>query len=120
MLIAAVSCASRPARKRDVSEVFQAQGWSKGADGYAYDIPQVGLSDPIAAEPAVEVVEAEPEVVPEIVEEIVQDIPEVPAEPEVVVVAEVEAPGKLILLFISYIKVIYNKNKLRTNVLLRF
>lgn len=55
MLIAVVSCASKQGRKRDVSEVYQAQGWSKGADGYNYDIPKVGLPDlKIAADPVEE------------------------------------------------------------------
>ena len=52
MLIAVVSCASKPGRKRDVNEVFQGEGWSKGADGYSYDIPKTGLPDlKIAADP---------------------------------------------------------------------
>lgn len=52
MLIAVVSCASKTGRKRDVTEVFQGEGWSKGADGYTYDIPKTGLPDlKIAADP---------------------------------------------------------------------
>ena len=41
MIVAAVS-AGRVARKRDVSE-YVAAGWSKGADGYSYDIPKTNL-----------------------------------------------------------------------------
>jgi hypothetical protein len=74
MFIAVASAASRPARKRDVSEVYQAQGWSKGADGYAYDIPSVGL-------PEVKDAPAE-----EVAEEVVEFIPE----PEVIAIPEVE------------------------------
>ena len=37
-----IASAGRVARKRDVSEYFGA-GWSKGADGYVYDIPTKNL-----------------------------------------------------------------------------
>jgi hypothetical protein len=41
-MFVAVANAGRIAKKRDVSE-YVAQGWSKGADGYTYDIPQTNL-----------------------------------------------------------------------------
>lgn len=41
MLVVVVS-AGRNARKRDISE-YQGAGWSKGADGYSYDIPKTNL-----------------------------------------------------------------------------
>lgn len=71
MLIAAVSCA-RPARKRDVNEILdQGAGWTKGADGYKYDIPQ---DVPALDEPQPEVIVED---VPEFVEEIVPEyVPE--------------------------------------------
>lgn len=99
MLIAAVSCAGKQGRKRDVSEVYVAQGWSKGADGYNYDIPTVGLtSEPAKADVAVEVVPEpvyEPEA-PQYVEEVVAEvIPEAPvAVAAVAPVAEVQNTGK--------------------------
>lgn len=90
MFIAVASAASRPARKRDVSEIYQADGWSKSAEGYAYDVPAVGLPETKAEEVVEEIVELVPE--PEIVE-----IPEVEntvvadAEPALEVAAPVEA-----------------------------
>lgn len=45
-MFAAVVSAGRIARKRDVSE-YVAAGWSKGADGYNYDIPQTNLENTV-------------------------------------------------------------------------
>lgn len=66
-LVLAVSC--------DVSHVVQGQGWSKGPDGYVYDIPaQVKSADP---EPVVATVVEEVEK-NEPIEEIVEvSVPEV-------------------------------------------
>lgn len=41
-MFVAVASAGRIAKKRDISE-YVAAGWSKGADGYSYDVPQTNL-----------------------------------------------------------------------------
>lgn len=65
MLIAVASAAGRPARKRDVNEILDSgAGWTKGADGYKYDIPEVKLDEVVVPEVVQEV-----EVIPEIVQE---------------------------------------------------
>lgn len=71
MLIAVVSCA-RPARKRDVNEILdQGAGWTKGADGYKYDIPQ---DIPTLDEPLPEIIAEDiPEIIEEFVPEVVQE-----------------------------------------------
>lgn len=45
MFVAFVS-AGRPVRKRDVNEILdQGAGWTKGSDGYKYDVPQINLDN---------------------------------------------------------------------------
>lgn len=76
MLIAVASAAGKQARKRDVNEILDSgAGWTKGADGYSYNIPETPLkADPIVEEVVEEVV---PEVVPEAAPEVLQDVVEV-------------------------------------------
>lgn len=64
-LVLAVSC--------DVSEIVQGQGWSKGADGYVYDVPQVKSADP---EPVVATIVEEVEKVEPLEAEIDVSVPE--------------------------------------------
>lgn len=39
LMFLAVASAGRLAKKRDISE-YAAAGWSKGSDGYTYDVPE--------------------------------------------------------------------------------
>jgi hypothetical protein len=111
MFIAVASAAGKQARKRDVNEIVldSGAGWTKGADGYSYDVPET----PLKAEPVAEVIPEEPQ--PEVYEEVVvaagkfnarisianfykysnftEPIPEEPVVEEIVAVAEdVPAP----------------------------
>lgn len=71
MFIAVASAAGKQGRKRDVNEILDSgAGWTKGLDGYKYDVPAA----PLKAEPVEEVVVEE---VPEVAPEIVQDVVEV-------------------------------------------
>lgn len=49
LMFVAVASAGRIQRKRDISE-YVGQGWTKGADGYSYDIPQTNLETANAVE----------------------------------------------------------------------
>lgn len=70
MLVAVACAAGKQGRKRDVNEILDSgAGWTKGADGYKYDIPATQLevkSEPEVVADVVADVPAEPEFVPEV------------------------------------------------------